>query len=395
MRWTEQRNFEAVLQAISTGQLAVDALITERVPLAEFNQVYGSIGSSRSIASLLIYPASAERSTQVVATARTFAAGAPLAGIIGAGNFTKMTMLPAMKQAGAEVKYIASAGGVSGTFLAKKWNIANSTTRFEDLLEDAAVRLVLITTRHDKHAPMVVQALEAGKHVFVEKPLALSLEELAQIEAAYQKAGNLTVTVGFNRRFSPHAVAIKTALGADPGPINLICTMNAGAIPASVWVHDLQTGGGRIVGEACHFIDLAAYLTGSHVTRVVMSALGQSPQANTDNAIITLHFANGSQCVINYFANGNKAYSKERVEVYSQGRTLISDNFRTTTGFGFKSFSKLKTSLDKGHRTQFNALFQQLRQGGPALIPFESLANTTRASFAALLSLQEGRWVEV
>jgi predicted dehydrogenase len=171
--------------------------------------------------------------------------------------------------------------------------------------------------------------------------------------------------------------------------------MNAGFIPADVWVQDLQVGGGRIVGEACHFIDLMVYLTGSKVAEVTMSALGKNPTEQTDNAIITLKFENGSQGVINYFANGSKAYAKERIEVYSQGRTLIVDNFRKLSAYGFKGFSSMGGTLDKGHKDQFKGLIENVKQGKGPLIPFDEIYNTTKASFAALKSLREGTWITV
>jgi predicted dehydrogenase len=261
-----------------------------------------------------------------------------------------------------------------------------------NILQDNEVDLVLITTRHNLHANMTVKCLEAGKHVFVEKPLALNLEELQNVIQAQQKSAK-TVMVGFNRRFSPHAVKMKSLLGSSQ--MNVIATMNAGNIPANVWVHDMLVGGGRIIGEACHFIDLITFLTGSKVKAVCMNAMGVRPEENTDNATLLLNYENGSTGVINYFSNGSKAYSKERVEVYSQDRTLIMDNFRTTVGYGFNGFSKLKTSLDKGHKNQFHKLIAQTKSGGNPLIPFEELINTTKASFAAIESLQKGQWIEL
>ena len=177
--------------------------------------------------------------------------------------------------------------------------------------------------------------------------------------------------------------------------MNVIATMNAGFIPANSWVHDRAVGGGRILGEACHFIDLISYLTGSRVTSVCMNAMGISPTETTDNAGILLRYENGSTGVINYFSNGHKSYSKERIEVYSQERTLILDNFRTLEGYGFKGFSKLKTGQDKGHKTQFQELIKRIQTGGEPLIPFDEIVNTTQASFAAIRSLKEGKWIAV
>jgi len=236
--------------------------------------------------------------------------------------------------------------------------------------------------------------LSAGKNVFVEKPLALSKDELHDILDAYHSGGG-TLTVGFNRRFSPFAKKMKALLGGDNSPMNVVATMNAGSIPANVWVHDLNIGGGRIVGEACHFIDLISYLTGSQVQEVCMNAMGMTPQLNTDNATILLKYQNGSTGVINYFANGSKAYSKERIEVYSQDRTLVLDNWRTLEGFGFKGFSSMKSRMDKGHDAQFELLANQILSKGDALIPIQSLVNTTLASFAALESMTNKSWVSV
>lgn len=393
VRWTEKRNFEAVLQSISSGKLKVNEMITEVIPLDNYMQIYGEIGSSKSIASILKY-----NETEIVPPntiqlkEANYSGQKGVIGIIGSGNFTKMTMLPALKGSGANYKYIASKGGVSGTAMAQKHGFSHSTTNVDDVLKDDEVDLVLITTRHNLHASMTVKSLEAGKHIFVEKPLALNSDELDAVIAAQQSSGK-TVMVGFNRRFSPHAEKMKSLLGN--AQMNVIATMNAGNIPANVWVHDMLVGGGRIIGEACHFIDLITYLTGSKVKAVCMNSMGINPEENTDNATILLKYENGSTGVINYFSNGSKSYSKERVEVYSQDRTLIMDNFRKTEGFGFKGFSKLKTKLDKGHKNQFHKLINQTKKGGQALIPFEEIVNTTKASFAAIESLKTNKWIQL
>jgi predicted dehydrogenase/threonine dehydrogenase-like Zn-dependent dehydrogenase len=393
VRWTEKRNFEAVLQSISSGKLKVNEMITEVIPLDDYMQIYGEIGSSKSIASILKYNETEIVPPNTIQLKKANYSGQKgVIGIIGSGNFTKMTMLPALKGSGANYKYIASKGGVSGTAMAQKHGFSHSTTNVDDVLKDDEVDLVLITTRHNLHASMTVKSLEAGKHVFVEKPLALNSDELDAVIAAQQSSGK-TVMVGFNRRFSPHAEKMKSLLGN--AQMNVIATMNAGNIPANVWVHDMLVGGGRIIGEACHFIDLITYLTGSKVKAVCMNSMGINPEENTDNATILLKYENGSTGVINYFSNGSKSYSKERVEVYSQDRTLIMDNFRKTEGFGFKGFSKLKTKLDKGHKNQFHKLINQTKKGGEALIPFEEIVNTTKASFAAIESLKTNKWIQL
>jgi len=398
VRWSEKRNFEAILAALDSGQLQVEPLITERVPLAEYARIYGNIGSSSSIASLLVYQDAPERRPVVTVSQRSFDRGKGVIGVIGAGNYTSATVLPALKPLDAQLKYIVSAGGLSASTLAKRAGFACAATDYREVLADPEVDLVLITTRHNLHAGMVLDSLKAGKNVFVEKPLCLSEGELDQIVAQKSQcqggsAQAPVLTVGFNRRFAPMARQMKLLLGQ--GAVNIVATMNAGFIPPGSWVHDLEVGGGRIVGEACHFIDLCSYLTGSRVVSVCMNALGVAPRENTDNASILLRYENGSNAVINYFANGSKAYAKERIEAHAQERSLVLDNWRTLTGFGFKEFSSRKGKQDKGHGEQFRLLLERLRSGGEALIPFEEIVNTTRASFCALTSLREGRWVEV
>jgi predicted dehydrogenase/threonine dehydrogenase-like Zn-dependent dehydrogenase len=400
VRWTEQRNFQAVLQAISQGSLKVRELITERVPLSDFEKIYSDMGKSGSIASILTYPEAEQGDGQTVlersirVTEREFKGNGKAIGIMGAGNFTKMTVLPNLKKCGADIGSICSANGLNGTHLARKYNIPTSTTNYREMLEDPELGLIMIITRHNLHARMAAECLQAGKDVFVEKPLALNREELDIVREAYQ-TGNNALAVGFNRRFSPHIQAIKKALGDKPGPINLVATMNAGHIPPDVWVHDMDSGGGRIIGEACHYLDLLAFLAGSPIEAVCMNALGPAPQVNTDNASILIRFANGSNGVINYFANGNKGYSKERVEVFSQGRVAVIDNFRRTEAYGFKGFKGLKTRIDKGHGAQFKLITEQLKNGSEALIPFADIENVTLASFACIESMIKGEWVFV
>jgi predicted dehydrogenase/threonine dehydrogenase-like Zn-dependent dehydrogenase len=394
VRWTEKRNFETILQALEKKRLNVIPLITERVALKNYLQVYGNMGGN-SIASIIEYPE--ERIVPDTTVKVRSVDTRPLKGVvgfIGAGNFTKMTLLPALKNSGAYYKYVSSAGGLSSKFLANKYGIEYSTSDYNEILKDNEVDLVMITTRHDLHARMVKECIAAGKNVFVEKPLALNMEQLDDIISSYNSSLEpVSVSVGFNRRFSPHIQKAKALLGNSQ--MNIIATMNAGFIPSDVWIHDIEVGGGRVIGEACHFIDLMVFLTGSTVKEVSMSAMGEAPSENTDNVIITLKFVNGSQGVINYFSNGNKEYSKERLEIYSQGRILILDNFRKLQGYGFKGFSSMSTKLNKGHVMQFRALIDQVKEGGAPIIPFSELVNTTMASFAAIESLKLGTWIKI
>jgi len=394
VRWTEKRNFEAVLNAISRKTLDVQPLITDRIPLPEYQKIYGDMGNSKSIAAILEYSSDVEVVSSIEVNKKSFEGKKGVIGIIGAGNFTSSTMMPNLNKIDADVKYIASSGGLSSTIMAKKYGIANSTTNYQEMLEDENVDLVFITTQHNTHARMVVETANAGKSVFVEKPLAISEAELSEVIESYEK-NNVNISVGFNRRFAPLATQMKKALGNDETPVNIIATMNAGFIPKDVWVHDMELGGGRIIGEACHYIDLCSYLTGSKVISVCMNAMGKNPAEDTDNASILLKYENGSTAVINYFANGSKSYSKERVEVYAQERTMVMDNWRKLKFYGFKGANNSSGKQDKGHFNQFQKLINQHKKGGEAIIPFDSIVNTTQASFAAIASLKEGKWISI
>lgn len=391
VRWTENRNFQAVLDALAAGTLRVEPLISRRVPLAECRSVYENMDGG--LASLLIYDERPALASMLRLGGGRFAAEGGALAVIGAGNFTKMTVLPALAAVKAPVRAIVSASGVSGTMLARKYGIPLSATDPDAVLREPGVKGVIIATRHHLHATMTLAALRAGKHVFVEKPLCLKPAELAEIErtVAGLPVDGPTLTVGYNRRFSPHTERMKSLLGPEPGAVSMVATMNAGMIPQGHWVHDPEIGGGRILGEACHFIDLAIFLTGSPVIEVSAVALADS----TDTASVLLRHANGSTAAVNYFANGHRAVSKERIEVHAQGRTLLLDNFRELRGHGFRSFSKLRTRQDKGHARQFALFAGRVAEGGAALIPWSEIANGTRATFAALQSMVERRSVRV
>lgn len=394
VRWTEKRNFQTILGAIANGGLNVKPLITEVVDLEHYNEIYGDMRKKGSIATIIRYSEEVPSNRIVAIEDVHVAPGNGKIGIIGAGNYTSSTVVPCLIKAQAKIKYIASAGGLSAKIMAKKARAEMATSDYHELLRDPEVGMVIITTRHNLHAKMVKDALEAGKSVFVEKPLCLHPDELDDICKIYKNADKeVTLTVGFNRRFSPFTVKLKQMIGE--GPMNIIATMNAGYIPPEVWVQDIEAGGGRVIGEACHFIDLCSYLTNSKVIAVCMNAMGENPQENTDNATILLKYENGTNAVINYFSNGSKAYQKERIEVFSQERVFILNNWRKLEGFGVKGFSKMKGSLDKGHENEFRMLIDQLENGGESLIQFESIVNTTKASFAAIQSLKENRWINV
>lgn len=394
VRWTEKRNFETILQAIASGLLDVKSLITETVDLDDYKAIYGDMHKRGSIASILKFSAHPPMNRVVEVTGSSFKAGQGKIGIIGAGNYTSSMVIPCLVKAKALIKYIASAQGLNAKILAKKANVTLATSDYTEILKDDEVDLVVITTRHNLHAPITTEALKAGKSVFVEKPLCLNDNELCEILTAYKQApAGVTLTVGFNRRFSPYAVKLKQLCGE--GPKNIVATMNAGFISPEMWVHDLEIGGGRIIGEACHFIDLCSFITGSRIVAVCMNALGENPEENTDNGSILLKYENGSNAVINYFANGSKAYAKERIEVYAQQKVFVINNWRRLEGYGVKGFSKKSGSLDKGQQSMFALLNERIIHGGEALIPMDSIVNTTRAAFAAIRSLKEKSWINI
>ncbi|QKZ12678.1 bi-domain-containing oxidoreductase [Spirosoma sp. KUDC1026] len=402
VRWTANRNFEAVLAFIQTGQLDVASLISAVVPLENYYEIYSRIDqlsqpSEPVIAQLLTYPGTTNRATiQQLRDVRP-SAGAGVVGVIGAGNFSTAVLVPALKRVGADLRMIASKSGLSATLLARKFDVPFSTSDYEQLLNEPAIDLCVIATRHNSHARLAIEAMRAGKHVFVEKPLVITEAELSAVIAAQQTTGRM-VMVGFNRRFAPLAEKMKSLLGGPQSvniPMNIVATMNAGAVPDTSWVHDRFVGGGRILGEACHYVDLITFLTGSRVRSVCMNAMGKKPTETTDSGSLLLQYENGSTGVLNYFANGSKAYAKERVEVYSLERTLVLENFRTLRGYGFPRFSKQSGRQDKGHTVQMQRLLAQLRTGGEPLIPFAELINTSQTMLAALQSLREQRWVDV
>tara|TARA_Y100000590_G_C15745825_1_gene1021956 strand:- start:863 stop:2989 length:2127 start_codon:yes stop_codon:yes gene_type:complete len=398
VRWTEKRNFEAILQIIKSGNLNVRELITQIVLLNDYKKIYDNINSNSSIASILVYPEieiNKLKKNKISINNSKFKGKKGIVGIIGAGNFTKMMILPSLKRAGANIKYIASSRGINGTLLAKKYSISNSVTDYREILDDEEVDTIIIATRHDSHSKLVIEALNAKKNTFVEKPLALSFDEMDAIESTISNLSSPIINIGFNRRFSPHIKKIKESIGQDSGELNIIANMNAGYIESNHWVHDSKYGGGRIIGEACHLIDLCVYLCGSLVDFVCMNSIGKSTNLDTDNASILLKFENGSNAVINYFSNGSRKYSKERLELYSQNRTWIMDNYKRTEAFGVKSFKSIRTKLDKGHDSQFAELVNRIKNGGQSLVPINETINVSRAILSSIESLKIKKWIKV
>ncbi|HMA64964.1 MAG: bi-domain-containing oxidoreductase [Fibrobacterota bacterium] len=397
VRWTEQRNFDAVLQCIANGPLNVKPLITNRILFANAPETYDALGQAHSIATIIKYPENGidkeQKTLQIVPTGNVNTTGGELA-IIGSGNFTKATLLPALKKNGTQVKYICSQTGVYGPYLAKRFGIPYCTTDTEKILSDDSVKSVIITTRHSSHTNLSLKALEKGKHVFLEKPLAVNREQLAQIETFFSKERDVSLTVGFNRRYSPLVDSIKNVLGETPSQMNVVYTMNAGFIPSNHWLQTASEGG-RIIGEACHCIDLFSYLCGSPVVSVCASSLGTETDLLSDNVSIVLKSKNGSNGVINYFANGNKQYPKENVQVFYNGNVIELSNFRNLKVYGKKSFSKNTLTVNKGHSEQFRCYAQFLKGNGKLKNSIQEHINVTEASIAAVESLLKKSWVDV
>lgn len=407
VRWTEQRNFEAVLDMMADGRLDVGPLITHRFKLEQAEQAYAVVGGAEpSLGILLEYPAAAgedqperlERTVRLAPAGGARPAGKAQVGFIGSGSYATQVLIPAFRAAGAHLRSVASSGGVSGVHAGKKYGFEETTTDTERMLCDDRINTVVVTTRHDSHARFVLRALELGRHVFVEKPLCLNPEELAQIERAWREsrgaasaaedsesanAGPLLM-VGFNRRFSPLVAKLKTLLGTVSEPKSMVMTVNAGAIPADHWTQDPQVGGGRIIGEACHFIDLLRDLADSPIVQTQVTGIGPIPglALREDKASFTLGFADGSFGTVHYLANGHKSFPKERLEVFAGGRVLQLDNFRVLRGYGWPKFKQMRLwRQDKGQRACASEFLRAVECGAPAPIPFEEIAEVTRTSF--------------
>jgi predicted dehydrogenase/threonine dehydrogenase-like Zn-dependent dehydrogenase len=392
VRWTEGRNFQAVLGAMSNGGLNPDPLVTHRFKLDDALMAYETVEHDPSgLGVILQYGDQVDRSGVVaVSQSRAGAVGKAVVGVIGAGNFSKAILLPALAKTKARIAYVADLNGAAAKHAAVKFSAEKAVTDYRQILEDKAVNTVFVVTSHNTHAPFICEALNAGKHVFTEKPLCLTEAELKEIESAVRNHPSAILTVGFNRRFSPHTIKIRDLLSGRGGPLCMNMTVNAGEIPADHWTQDPERGGGRIIGEGCHFIDLLSFFAASSVRSVSAAMVGEGPAVRDDKMSMVLEFADGSVGTVNYFANGAKSYPKEMLEVFSDGRVLRLENFRATCGFGFKGFRRFKTTRqDKGHSAELGEFIRRIEQGGGPLIPFDQLRNVTRASFAAVKSARE------
>jgi predicted dehydrogenase/threonine dehydrogenase-like Zn-dependent dehydrogenase len=383
VRWTEQRNLEAVLDMMSDGRLDVKPLVSHRYSIEQALSAYEVVGGSEpSLGIVLAYPEATARQPTLQRTVELRAAsgarGTGAVSFLGAGNYATAVLIKAFREAGATLRTVASSGGVTGLHAGRKFGFERTTTDSSSLFSDAGTDAIVVTTRHDSHAGFVLQAIEAGKHVFVEKPLCLTMDEADRIEAALAAAPKpVTLMVGFNRRFAPQVQRMHALLRGASGPKSFVMTVNAGAIPADHWTQDAEQGGGRIVGEGCHFIDLLRFLAGAPIESFSRETMA-SPTSDTTS--FTMRFADGSIGTVHYFANGCKAFPKERLEVFAQGGVLQLDNFRKLRGFGWKGFKSMNLwRQDKGQAACAAAFLAAVR-GGAAPIPAAEILEVARTS---------------
>ncbi|HEX8072212.1 MAG TPA: bi-domain-containing oxidoreductase [Pyrinomonadaceae bacterium] len=415
VRWTEARNIEAFLDLVAAGSVRVEPLVTHRFPVAEGERAYELIGGTSGephLGVLLTYPHEREPATgraqgeharlaatqeqRADATATqvqpTAATDAVRVGLIGAGSYARKFLLPQLRAAGAEFQVLATATGVSARDTATQYGFQNCAAAAEEVINDERVNLVVIATRHDTHAPLAAAALRAGRHVFVEKPLALSDEELEDVLAAAAETG-AQLFVGFNRRFAPLAVRAREFFADVRAPLSVVYRVNAGRVARDHWTQDPRAGGGRIVGEVCHFLDLMQFFTGAPPVRVYAEAVAARSRevVDEDSVVVTVRFADGSNGTVAYVAEGDAALPKERVELFGGGRAFVLEDFRRAQLYrgGREEQIKLRAQ-DKGQAAEVRALCAMVRAGTPAPITLAELSAATRATFRILDALRTG-----
>jgi predicted dehydrogenase/threonine dehydrogenase-like Zn-dependent dehydrogenase len=406
VRWTEQRNFEAVLGQMAAGTVDPRPMITDRYTIDRAGEAYSALAESRAIGIVLRYPVEdaerAMRNRQVPLRQSVLAARRgtqrPGISVIGAGNYSSQVLLPALRAAGADMRVLVSDRGVSSVIAGKAQGFAAAATDPAAALEDPGTQAVVVATRHDTHARYVIDALRRHKHVFVEKPLAITRAELDAIVAARDRAiadgFDPIIVTGFNRRFAPHTRRMRALLAATTEPKVFVMTVNAGAIPPEHWTQDPEVGGGRIIGEACHFVDLLRFLADSPIRRTTAVMIGEAPgiRVRNDKATILLEFGDGSFGHIHYLANGHRSLPKERLEVFCGGKVLQLDNFRRLRGHGWAGFPGLRLwRQDKGNSALVAAFVNAVARGGESPVPVAESIEATRATFDAMDSLREAR----
>ena len=411
-RWTAKGNMEEFLRLIDKGAVKVGDLITHRFPLDRAKDAYELILEEKEpyIGVLLTYPQQLpqERMSKVVRLdhgvakkrGREQAIGI---GLIGAGAFARATLLPAIKGVkGTRLRGVATATGLSSRHIAQKYGFEYCSADYQELLADPEIDLVFVLTRHGSHAALVAEALDAGKHVFVEKPLALNREQLRLVTSAssarVQDSSALTLLmVGFNRRYSPCSRWVKERFAGVGEPLAVHCTVNAGVLPRDDWGYDPEEGGGRIIGEVCHFVDLIQYYTGSTPVRVYAETLASGGYSPSDNVAITLKMADGTIGTVTYLAGGDKGFPRERVEVFGGGSVGVIENFKAASFTRRGRTRRLRRWLgvDRGHRGEIEDMCTAIRNGGPPPVALQEYVFTTLATFAAEDSLSQGGPVAV
>jgi predicted dehydrogenase/threonine dehydrogenase-like Zn-dependent dehydrogenase len=384
VRWTQQRNFEAVLDMMSMGVLDVKSLISERFTIDNISNAYQVLEKNKSVLGILIEYLDnniiQKTKTAIILDKKIDKNSETISvGFLGSGNYGANILAPAFQKSGVHLHTVISSQGISGKRLAKKLGFHQAATDENAVFLDDNIHMAVIATQHNMHANQVIYALQKNKHVFVEKPLAINLVDLEKINATYQQNKNNLLMIGFNRRFSPLIQTIKKLLTAEVTPKTFMMTVNAGAIPKTHWTQDLAIGGGRIVGEACHFIDLFRFLAGFPITDWQAIPMRNADGSATDSVIITLTFSDGSCGSIHYLTNGHKAYPKEKLEVFCNGKILQCDNFRQLTGFGWKHFKKQKCrKQNKGQVECVQAFVDAVKQGKSSPIPFSEIMEVAK-----------------
>jgi predicted dehydrogenase/threonine dehydrogenase-like Zn-dependent dehydrogenase len=405
VRWTEGRNLEAIVDLEASGSLDVKPLITHRFSIENAPEAYELITGKKEetfLGVLLTYPevsgepvSGVQSSEKRAPNTRKLTSQTPdsvTLGVLGAGNFATAVMLPALqKTEKIEMIGVLSGSGLSAAHAAKKFGFQYAAESFDQILEDPQINTVAILTRHDLHAEQVIAALQAGKHVFVEKPLALNRGQLAEIRTQLTASRSL-LTVGFNRRFAPLAQKMGAFLSKRHDPLVAHYRVNAGYIPLTHWLHDPEIGGGRIIGEGCHFVDFLTFLVGEPPVSVVAQGLPDGGTYREDNVVLTFTYPEGSIGTVSYLANGDKAFPKERVEVFAGGRVAVLDDFRSLEMVHNGSRKTLRSRLrqDKGHQAEWDFFVNAITEGRQPTIPYEQLFGVTQATFAAVEALRSG-----
>jgi predicted dehydrogenase len=395
VRWTEGRNLQAFVDLLAAGRLDLGPLITHRFPIERATEAYAVITGREHPAFLgvvLTYSdASGAPAARVELNPKQVRADSDIRlGVLGAGSFATGVLLPALKRLpGIERVGIASGAGLSGATAGRKFGFRYAAANEQEILADPSINTVAILTRHVDHARQAVAALRAGKHVFCEKPLALTRGQLEEIAAALQASDRL-LTVGYNRRFAPLAVAMRGFVRATGAPLAVHYRVNAGVLPANHWLHDPEQGGGRLLGEACHFLDFVTFLVGALPVRVSAVGLPDGDQYREDNVLISLEFADGSVGTVAYLACGDRSMPKERVEAVGGGRAAVLDDFRRLETYhaGRRRVQRAWLRQDKGHQAEWEAFAASIRAGGPPPIPYDQLMAASLTALAAVDALR-------